>query len=56
MLLMGVQRQHERCAFQNDTNARVVAPVNPPLMPLGLAEEAFQVEIVLGQIRVASGE
>lgn len=35
MLLMCVQRQHERGTFQNDTNAGVMVPVNPPFMPLG---------------------
>lgn len=56
MLLVGVQRQYQRRAFQYDTNARVVVAVNPPFMPLGQAEEAFQVEIVLGQIQLASRE
>ncbi len=56
MLLMCVQRQHEGGAFQNDSDTGVVMAVNPPFMSLGLAEEAFQVEIVLGQIRVAARE
>jgi len=54
MFLVCVQRQHECGAFQNDTDAGVVMAVNPPFMPLGLAEEAFQVEIVLGQVGVAA--
>ncbi len=56
MLLVCVQCQDERGAFQNDTDTCVVVAVNPPFMTLGQAEEAFQIEVVLGQIRVASRE
>jgi len=56
MLLVGVQRQHQRGAFQNDTDARMMVAVNAPFMPLGQAEESLQIEIVLGQFQVAARE
>lgn len=55
-MLVCVQRQDERGAFQNDTDTCVMVAVNPPFMTLGQAKEAFQIEIVLGQIRVAFRE
>lgn len=56
MLLVCVQRQHECRALQHDPDACVAVAVNPPFMPFGQAEESLQIEIVLGQIYVASRE
>ena len=43
---MGVQRVHHRRPFLNDPNPRVAMTVDPPLVTLGQAEPALEIEIV----------
>jgi hypothetical protein len=48
---VGVQGQQQRGAFLNNADARVLVPVNAALMAFGLSKPAFQIEIVLRQVR-----
>jgi hypothetical protein len=46
MRRVGVQRQHQRRAFQDQANPRVAMAVDPSLMALGQAKPPLQVEVV----------
>ena len=47
---MGVQRVHQCRPFLDDPHPRVAMAVDPTLMPLGQAEPALQIEIVVDLI------
>ena len=48
--MVGVQRVHQRRTFLDDPHTRVAMAVDPTLMPLGQAEPALQIEIVVDPI------
>jgi hypothetical protein len=50
MMRVRVERQDQGWALFDKSDAGVTAAMNSPLMTLGLAEPAFQVEVVLRQI------
>lgn len=43
---MGVQGMHQRRSVQNQANPRVAVTVNPPLVTLGQAKPALQIEVI----------
>ena len=47
---MGVQRMNQRRPFLDDPHTRVAVAVDPTLMPLGQAEPALQIEIIVDLI------
>jgi len=56
--VVGVQRVHQRRPFLDDPHSRMAMAVDPTLMPLGQAEPALQIEIVMDLIEgiIASKE
>ena len=48
---VGIQGQQQRGAFLNNPDARVLVSMNASLMAFGLSKPAFQIEIVLRQVR-----
>ena len=46
MRRVGVQRQHQRRAFQDQANPRVAMAVDPSLVALGQAKPPLQIEII----------
>jgi hypothetical protein len=48
--VVGVQRVHQCRPFLDDPHSRVAMAVNPTLMPLGQAEPALQIEVVVDLI------
>ena len=52
--VVGVQRVHQRRPFLDDPHPRVAMAVDPTLMPLGQAEPALQIEIVVDLIARSS--
>ena len=57
VLQMGVQSQNEGGAFLHEANTRMLSAVDAPRVSFGLAEPAFQVQIVLRQIKdLAAGK
>ena|GEM_PF-6703860 len=49
---MGIESQHQRGAFLDQTDASVLVAMNTALMPFGLFEPALQVEIVRRPLRL----
>ncbi len=48
--MVGVQRMNQRRPFLDDPHTRVAVAVDPTLMPLGQAEPAPQIEIIVDRI------
>ena len=54
---VNVQGVDQRAAFLHDADSGVVMPVNASFVPLGVAEPAFQIEIIAWQLhRIAPGK
>jgi hypothetical protein len=51
VLQMGIQSQDEGGAFLHEANTRMLSAVDAPGVPFGLTEPAFEVQIVLRQIK-----
>jgi hypothetical protein len=51
---MGVQGRHQRGTLPDDPHTCMTVPVNPAFMSLGTAKEAFQVEVVVGQVWIVA--
>lgn len=51
MLRVSIQGQKERGSFLHDPHPRMGVPVDVPLVPLGLSEEAFQIQVVRGKVQ-----
>src|SRR5829696_7573579 len=51
---MSVQNEHQRWAFLHNTYSRMRVTVDAPLVTFGLAKPTFQIEIVLGPIRLVA--
>jgi hypothetical protein len=49
--VVGVQRMHQRRPFLDDSHSRMAMAVDPTLMPLGQAEPALQIQIVVDMIQ-----
>lgn len=49
---VSVQRMHHRWSFLHDPHPRVAMAMDPTLVPLGQAEPALQIQIVLEVIQV----
>ena len=52
MVKMSIQRGYEGGSFVDDAHTRMAMAVNPPFMALGTTKEAFQVQVVPGQVRI----
>jgi hypothetical protein len=46
MVTMSVQGQHHGCTLLHDSHSRMTAAVDAPLVPLGQAKPAFQIQVV----------
>ena len=51
MVHVGIEREDQSRALLDKPNAGMAAAVNPPFMAFRLAEPAFQIQIVFGQVR-----
>jgi len=51
MIEVSIQGQGESRTFQDDPNASVATAMNTPLVALGTAKEAFEVEVVAREVR-----
>ena len=53
MRRVGVESRHQRGSFENDANPRVAMTVDPPLVTLGQAKPALQIEVVPDLFKLA---
>jgi hypothetical protein len=53
MRRVGVESRHQRGPFKNDANPRVAMTVDPPLVTLGQAKPALQIEVVPNLFKLA---
>lgn len=54
MALMGVERQHQRWAFQDDSHSRMAMAVDAALVAFGLPKPSFELQVVVGEIWIVS--
>ena len=53
MRRVGVESRHQRGSFENEANPRVAMTVDPPLVALGQAKPALQIEVVPDLFKLA---
>ncbi len=53
MRRVGVESRHQRGSFENEANPRVAMTVDPPLVTLGQAKPALQIEVVPDLFKLA---
>lgn len=52
--LVGVERQHQRWAFQDDSHSRMAVAVDAAFVAFGLPKPPFELQVVVGEIRIVS--
>ena len=54
MAEVGIERQDQRGAFQNDSHTGMAMAMDATLVSFGLSKPAFQIQIVEGKVRIIS--
>lgn len=56
MGLVGIERERQRGAFQDDSHSRMTMAVDAALVSFGLPKPPFELQVVMGQIRIVSSD
>lgn len=54
MTPVGVERQHQRWALQNDSHSRMAMAVDAALVAFGLPKPPFELQVVVRELRIVS--